>query len=78
MTQVQTARDYAQIPDRKRVRPATLAALRDELSMSEAGMARALGVSRQSYADYEDGKKSAPFYVGLAAAALKKHLNPLY
>jgi DNA-binding XRE family transcriptional regulator len=55
----------------------TLAALREKLGLTKEGMARALGVSRQSYFDYEDGTRPAPPYLRLAAAALKAGLKPL-
>jgi transcriptional regulator with XRE-family HTH domain len=56
--------------------PASLAAWRERLKLSRLEAARALGLNRNTYADYEDGKplkngkpRQIPLYIALACAS---------
>lgn len=57
--------------------PESLIAWRTRLGLKKAGAARALGVSRNSYAAYEDGARPIPRYVALACAAIAFGLPPM-
>jgi transcriptional regulator with XRE-family HTH domain len=58
--------------------PEALTAWRARLGLNRLDAARALGMSRQSLADYENGVHRIPPHVGLAAAALARGIKGLH
>ncbi len=57
--------------------PASLTAWRARLKWTKLRAAKELGISRQSYADYEAGLRPIPHVVALACAAIAFGLPPV-
>jgi transcriptional regulator with XRE-family HTH domain len=55
---------------------ASLAAWRERMGFSQRDAAEALGCSRQAWADWENGVRRTPRYIGLACAALALGMKP--
>jgi DNA-binding XRE family transcriptional regulator len=56
--------------------PASLTAWRARLKWTKVRAAKELGISRQSYADYEAGLRPIPRVVAIACAALALGIIP--
>lgn len=54
----------------------SLAAWRERMGYSQRDAAVALGCSRQAWADWENGVRRTPRYIGLACAALALGMKP--
>lgn len=52
------------------MKPETLVALRKRHHLTQAALARQIGVGRRSLSDYETGKAPVPKLVALACAAV--------
>jgi DNA-binding transcriptional regulator YiaG len=57
--------------------PATLTMIREAERLSRAAFALRLGISRNSLAAYEGGRKPVPVYVALAATAIYRRCEPV-
>lgn len=57
--------------------PDTLRAFRDELRLTQAGLASRLGVTRTTVAQWEVGRYPTPPLLGLALAAVRAGLDPI-
>lgn len=59
-----------------RLSPATLTAWRDRMGYSQREAADILGCSLGSWAEWEQGSRKIPRYIGLACAALALGMTP--
>jgi len=56
---------------------ASLKSWRERLGLNKSGAAAALGLARNTYAAYEEGRAEIPLYVALACAAIAYGLPPM-
>lgn len=58
-------------PDARVLTPAELLAIRQRLGLSQVAVARALGISRDSYGGYERGTRTIPAWMDPAMRAIE-------
>jgi DNA-binding XRE family transcriptional regulator len=59
------------------MKPETLTKVREAESLSKSAMAKRLNINRDTWTDYEAGKRPIPNWLALAVTCIYRRLEPL-